>query len=43
MIVLLDVPETFKGAAAVDIERGFLRVTERLTQAAFQTHTKDFL
>jgi hypothetical protein len=43
MIVLLDVPETFKGAAAVGIERGFLRVTERLTQTAFQAHTKDFL
>jgi len=43
MIVLLDVPETFKGVATVDIERGSIRVTERSTQAAFQTHAKDFL
>ena len=43
MIVLLDVPETFKGVAAVDIERGSVRVIERSTQAAFQTHAKDFL
>ena len=43
MIVLLDVPETFKGVAAVHIERGPVRVTERSTQAAFQTHAKDFL
>jgi hypothetical protein len=43
MIVLLDVPETFKGVAAVHIERGPVRVTERSTQAAFQIHAKDFL
>jgi hypothetical protein len=43
MIVLLDVPETFKGVAAVDVERGSVRVTERSTQAPFQTHAKDFL
>ena len=32
MIVLLDVPETFKGVAAVDVERGSVRVTERSNQ-----------
>ena len=31
MIVLLDVPETFKGVAAVYIERGSVRITERST------------
>jgi hypothetical protein len=43
MIVLLDVPETFKGVAAVYIEHGPVRITERSTQAVFQTHAKDFL
>jgi hypothetical protein len=43
MIVLLDVPETFKGVAAVGVERGSVRVTERSTQADFQTYAKDFL
>jgi hypothetical protein len=43
MIVLLDVPETFKGVAAVDVESGSVRVTERSTQTAFQTYAKDFL
>ncbi len=43
MIVLMDVPETFKGVAAVDIERDSIRVTERSTQAVFQTHARDFL
>jgi hypothetical protein len=43
MIVLLDVPETFKGVAAVYIEHGPVQITERSTQAVFQTHAKDFL
>ena len=43
MIILMEVPETFKGVAAVDVERGSVRVTERSTQAAFQTHAKNFL
>ena len=43
MIILMEVPETFKGVAAVDVERGCVRVTERSTQAAFQTHAKNFL
>jgi len=43
MIVLLDVPETFKGVAAVDLKSGSVRVTERSTQTAFQTYAKDFL
>jgi hypothetical protein len=43
MIVLLDVPETFKGVAAVNLEHGPIRITERSTQAVFQTHGKDFL
>ena len=43
MIVLLDVPETFKGVAAVHIERGPVRVIERSTKDAFQIHAKDFL
>ncbi len=43
MIVLLDVPETFKGVAAVHIERGPVRVIERSTKAAFQIQAKDFL
>ncbi len=43
MILLLDVPETFKGVASVNLERGSVRVTERSTQNAFQTHAKDFL
>ena len=43
MIVLLDVPETFKGVAAVYIKRGTVRISERSTQAAFQAHAKDFL
>jgi hypothetical protein len=43
MIILQDVPETFKGVAAVDINNGSVRVTERSTQSAFQMHAKDFL
>jgi hypothetical protein len=43
MIVLLDVPETFKGVDAVNLEHGPIRITERSTQAVFQTHGKDFL
>jgi hypothetical protein len=43
MIILLDVPETFRGVAAVYIEHGKVRITERSTQAAFQAQVKDFL
>ena len=43
MIVLLDVPETFKGVAAVDIKGNSLQVAERSTQTVFQTHARDFL
>ena len=43
MIVLLYVPETFKGVAAVEIKRGCVRVTERSTRTTFRTHAKDFL
>ena len=43
MIVLLDVPETFKGVADVYIKRGTVRISERSTQAAFQARAKDFL
>ena len=43
MIALLDVPETFKGVAACEINGGFLRVTERSTRAIFETHAQDFL
>jgi hypothetical protein len=43
MIILLDVPETFRGVAAVYIEHGKVRITERSTQAAFQAQAKDFL
>jgi hypothetical protein len=43
MIVLLHVPKTFKGVAAVGIAGGFIRVTERSTRTVFQTRAKDFL
>ena len=43
MIVLLYVPETFKGAAAVEIKRGCVHVTERSTRTTFRTYAKDFL
>ncbi len=43
MIVLLHVPKTFKGVAAVGIAGGFIRVTERSTRTVFETRAKDFL
>jgi hypothetical protein len=43
MIVLQDVPETFKGVAAVNIERSYVNVIERSTHAAFKTRAKNFL
>ena len=41
--LLQDIPETFKGVAAVNIERGYVNVIERSTHAAFKTRAKDFL
>ena len=43
MIVLQDVPETFKGVAAVNIERSYVNVIERSTHAAFKTRANNFL
>jgi hypothetical protein len=42
MVVLLEVPETPKGTAAVEINRSSLRVVERSTRTMFQTHAKHF-
>ena len=43
MVVLMDVPETFNGVAAVEIKGRSILITERSTHALFQTQARDFL